>query len=89
MATEHTLVRIATDPDFVSKSNPSLLRDVRSDLRCWNVQAVVVGPMPRHERVVVLMSTVVGQPLLAEDGVDRMVGRARGIGGAQQLGALR
>jgi hypothetical protein len=55
---------IANPPDLAQ------VRDIRLELQGWNVQAVVVGPMPRHDALVSLMSAVMGRPPLAEDGVD-------------------
>ena len=69
-ATELALARIAMDPGTAGALDPALIRDIRLDLQRWKVQAVVVGPMPRHDEVVSLMRVVLERPPLAEDGVD-------------------
>jgi hypothetical protein len=69
-ATELALVRIAMEADIANPPDLAQVRDIRLELQGWNVQAVVVGPMPRHDALVSLMSAVMGRPPLAEDGVD-------------------
>jgi len=66
-ATEFALVRIARGDDPATAGQPP---DMRSDLRRWNVEAVVVGPMPHRARAVALLSAVLGQPPVQVDGVD-------------------
>jgi len=69
-ATELALVRIAMGADIATPPDLAQVRDIRLELQRWDVQAVVVGPMSRHDAAVSLMSAVLGRPPVAEDGVD-------------------
>jgi hypothetical protein len=69
-ATELALVPLAQTTDPPSSVDPSVARDVRADLRRWNVAAVVVGPMSHRDQAVALVSAALGRAPEHTDGVD-------------------
>lgn len=68
-ATEFALVGLAGDAAPAPDPDGRVAREIRSDLRRWNVQAVVVGPMPHRARALALLSIVLGRPPVPGDGV--------------------
>jgi len=68
--TEFALVRLADGSAPMVAVDASVAREIRADLRRWNVEAVVVGPMPHRDQAVALLSAVLGRAPSAGDGVD-------------------
>jgi len=69
-ATESALVRLADGSAPLAAVDASVAREIRADLRRWNVEAVVVGPMAHRDQAVELLSAVLGRAPSAGDGVD-------------------
>jgi hypothetical protein len=69
-ATEFALVRLADGSVPVEAMDAGVPNEIRADLRRWNVEAIVVGPMPHRDQAVALFSAVLGRAPSAGDGVD-------------------
>jgi hypothetical protein len=69
-ATEFALVRLAEGTVSADNPDSGVAREIRADLRRWNVAAVVVGPMAHRDQAVALMSAVLGRAPAVGDGVD-------------------
>ena len=69
-ATEFALVRLADGSVPLAGMDAGVAGEIRADLRRWNVEAVVVGPMPHRDEAVALLSVVLGRGPSGGDGVD-------------------
>jgi hypothetical protein len=69
-ATEFALVRLADGSVPLAAMDAGAEGEIRADLRRWNVDAVVVGPMPHRVEAVALFTAVLGRGPSAGDGVD-------------------
>jgi hypothetical protein len=69
-ATEFALVRLADGSVPLAAMDVGVPNEIRADLRRWNVEVIVVGPMPHRDQAVALFSAVLGRAPSAGDGVD-------------------
>jgi hypothetical protein len=69
-ATELALVPLAYTADPPAGVDAQVAMQIRADLRRWNVEAVVVGPMAHRDQSVALMTTVLGRRPVQDGGVD-------------------
>jgi hypothetical protein len=69
-ATELALVPLAYGADPPAAVDTQVAMQIRADLRRWNVEAVVVGPMLHQDQAVALITTVLGQRPVQDGGVD-------------------
>lgn len=68
-ATAAVMQRLQSPGGGAVSLRPADVEAIRADLRRWQVQTVVVGPMPEQARMVELFSRVFGAPPLRRGGV--------------------